>query len=96
MILLKGVSVLGTWTDDGQLRLDWARVFQPDNLLIYELTMGTPAGSGNVLQWFKTTATNHIMGNNNVSRFIDYQVTVTAINAAGLHTTVTSTIDSYQ
>ena len=92
VISLKGVSVVGIWTTDGHLRLDWGHVFQSNDSLIYELTVGTHAGSGNVLQWFETTATKHVIGDNRVSRFIDYHVTVTAINAAGLHTTVTSII----
>ena len=93
VILLKGVSVVGTWTAGGQLSLDWANVFRSDDsLLIYELTVGSHAGTADVLQWFETVGTQHVIGDNRVSRFVDYHVTLTAINAAGLHTTVTSTI----
>lgn len=87
-----GNSILGKWTVTGQLSLSWLNVFKPENSLIYELTVGTHPGSGDVLQWFETGSTKHTLEASRVSRFKDYHVAVTAVNTAGLHTTTAAVV----
>jgi hypothetical protein len=87
-----GNSMTGLWTDDGQLVLSWTDSFVSDTPLIYELTVGTHPGSGNVLQWLETTKTLYTLKESMVDQTIDYYVTVTAIDAAGLHASITSTV----
>lgn len=83
---------MGTWSVNGQLTLSWLNVFKTENSLIYELTVGSHPGSGDVLQWFETTVTKHTLQASRVSRLRNYHVAVTAINAVGLHKTITTTI----
>ena len=91
-LFITGRSVVGTWTGDGQLSLSWSNVFVSGTPLIYELTVGTHPGSGNVLQWFETTRTKYTLKAGTVNRLIDYHIAVTAIDAAGLHASVTTTL----
>jgi hypothetical protein len=84
--------VTGLWTGDGQLVLSWTNAFVSDTPLIYELTVGTHRGSGNVLQWLETAETSYTLKASTVNRMIDYYATVTAIDAAGQHASITTTV----
>ena len=70
--------------------IEWSNVFTTTTLpLYYEISFGTRMGSGSILRWLETTDTSIQLTNPQLSIERDYFVTVTAINYAGLYTTVT-------
>lgn len=84
----------GNWTTDGRLVLSWDDVFSSDvdSPLVFEVSVGTRVGASNILQWFETEKTYYSLSASQTDRQVTYHVTTTAINRAGLHTTIAGTV----
>ncbi|XP_033113101.1 uncharacterized protein LOC117113775 [Anneissia japonica] len=78
-----------TWPHDETVKLDWEGTFQANSSLMYELTVGTQAGASDIVQWLETSEVAVVL--NNMKELVDYFVALTAVNCAGLHTTVNAT-----
>ena len=73
--------------------MSWDKVFDRDILLSFEVSIGSREGASNILQRFETEETHYTINAEIVKLRDDtvkaaYNVIVTAINKAGLHTTV--------
>ncbi|XP_071964161.1 uncharacterized protein [Antedon mediterranea] len=82
-------NVILTWPNTGNVKIDWDETFQANSSLIYEVSVGTKNGASDVVQWLETSEKTMLLSNVGVN--VDYFLTLTAINCAGLHSTVNTT-----
>ena len=79
------------------MQLGWAGVFPAPaspsaSPLVYEVSLGTLPGAGDVLHWVETLEAGLRVAP--LAPLTDYHLTVTAVNAAGLFDTVSAVISS--
>ncbi|XP_071954211.1 uncharacterized protein [Antedon mediterranea] len=78
-----------SWPTAGTVKLDWNETFQSNSSLIYELSLGKQDGASDVAQWLETSEQAILL--NNIEVNVNYFLTLTAINCAGLDSTVNAT-----
>lgn len=89
-----GGKVNATWLSASQLQLDWTDKFSSPAPLRYEISLGSQRGSGSIRMWaeFSSEQTSLILSDPRLMRRLDYYLSLTAISASGLHTTMSQVI----
>ncbi len=89
-VYFTGVSISVIWLRSTEVQIIWTGVFSSSTRLVYEVSIGKIEGGSDILQWVETLDTHLVVSP--LHKSTDYYVTVTAINAVGLHEIVKYTI----
>ncbi|XP_066275498.1 uncharacterized protein [Branchiostoma lanceolatum] len=84
--LVMGNRFQSWWPQQGVMVFDWTDVFLSNSSLMYEVSIGTKAAGTDVMQWRETENTE--MRLDDVDSNKEHHVVITAVNQAGLYTTV--------